>query len=504
MYFDDLNNKFDKLSAVFNPYNYGYAYEINVNKFGCSSTKKLMTLGRFSHGDVVFMPDEKTVYMVDHTTGKVSQTLFAIPTKHCQCFFFSLHVLMYVFLWFSLLGREIGGGLFRFVAKRKGDLSSGTLYAAKLKPVIGTLEKFTMKWIELGTSSNSELLVRANSIKFTDMFDYIPSARNCRLREVNVKSKVECIDVKDNAEKWAAFFETRRYAALKGATIEFANVKGLTFDRNTGKLFMSITRISRRDRIMLQDDVTGSSNDVKVPSADCGVLYEMPVKESDDTEFDTAEFRTAYRGNGEFGVFGENSCSIEDPANPGALSSIPGHNQFLLAEDSCKLDAAGNTVSCGHENNALWSMDPFLPRGRRGDKRQKTRILTVPPLASVDSMEWYPKVGGKAFISVGLNKMYREGFDNPVDPSNPESTFGYMGPLQSEVRILCTIPVFSRHGTKCYGLWTAILMANTLFFWNSQKADQRRPELRAVKPVCNDEKPGKGSKFQCPEGVVSF
>lgn len=334
-------------------------------------------------------------------------------------------------------GREIGGGLYRFIAKRKGDLSSGTLYAAKLKPVTGTLEKFTMKWIELASSSNPELLVRAGSIKFSDMFDYIPSARNCRLKEVSVKSTTECIDVKDKAEKWAAFFETRRFAALKGATTEFANAKGLTFDRNTGKLFMSISRIGRRDRIMLQDDITGSSNDIKVPTAECGVLYEMPVEESDDTEFDTSEFRTAYRGTGDFGVFGENSCSIEDPANPGSLSSIPGHNQFLLAEDSCRLDTSGTRASCGHENNALWAMDPFLPRNRRNDNRQKTRILTVPSLSSVDSVEWYPKVAGSAFISVGVNKLYGEGFDNPVDTRNPEASFGYMGPLQSEVRFLC-------------------------------------------------------------------
>lgn len=69
-YFNDFNNKFSELQAIFNPYNYGYAYEIEVNKFGCSATRKLMTLGRFSHGDVVIMPDQRTVYMLDHTTGE--------------------------------------------------------------------------------------------------------------------------------------------------------------------------------------------------------------------------------------------------------------------------------------------------------------------------------------------------------------------------------------------------------------------------------------------------
>lgn len=69
-YFDDLENKFQKLSDLFNPYNYGYAFEIDVDKHGCTSPTKLMTLGRFSHGDITIMPDGKTVYMVDTTAGK--------------------------------------------------------------------------------------------------------------------------------------------------------------------------------------------------------------------------------------------------------------------------------------------------------------------------------------------------------------------------------------------------------------------------------------------------
>lgn len=357
-----------------------------------------MTLGRFSHGDISIMPDQRTVYMLDHTTG-----------------------------------RDIGGGFFRFIAKRAGDLTSGTLYAAKLKPVLGTLEKFTISWIELASASNGELFLKSNSLKFTDMFEYIPAARNCRLRTVNVKSTVECLDHKKDAEKWGAFFETRRFAALKGATIEFANAKGLTFDRNTNKLFMSINRISRRDKIMLQDDVKGSSNNVKVPSAECGVLYEMQVTKTGTTEYDTKTFRMFYRGRSDFGAVGANKCNVENAANPGALSSIPGHNQFLVAEDSCKIETNGRGVVCGHENNALWSMDPFVPRNGREEDREKTRILTAPPLTSVDSIEWYPKVGGVSVISAAVNELYGAGFDNLVDREQPEAVFGYMGPFQSKV-----------------------------------------------------------------------
>lgn len=75
-YFNDLDNKFQKLTEIFNIYNYGYAFEVEVDKSGCTSASKLMTLGRFSHGDISIMPDGKTVYMVDTTTGNRTFTNF--------------------------------------------------------------------------------------------------------------------------------------------------------------------------------------------------------------------------------------------------------------------------------------------------------------------------------------------------------------------------------------------------------------------------------------------
>lgn len=318
-----------------------------------------------------------------------------------------------------------------------------------------------MSWIKMGSASNSELVAKSKEIKFLDMFDYIPAARNCRLTFVSIKSNLECLDVKDG-NPWAAFFETRRFAALKGASIEFANARGLVFDKNTNKLFMSINRISRRDRIMLVDDVEGSSNDIKVPAADCGVLYEMTVQESKDTEFDVKTFQTAYRGTGNFGVSEANKCNVEEPSNPSDLASIPGHGQLLVAEDSCSVSSLGGEVSCGHEHNALWAMDSFVPKGRKKQEREKTRILTAPSMSSVESMVWYPKLKDMSAITAALNQVYQEGSDSPVNQENPQAIFGFMGPFKSE------------------------------------GADQRRPEVRALKPKCNNEKPNKTSRFQCP------
>lgn len=81
VYLEDLDNKFANLMNVFNPYHYGYAYEVRINKGGCAKPNKLMTLGRFSHGSTVIMPDQRTVYMLDATSGEGN--IFYSHVKAC-------------------------------------------------------------------------------------------------------------------------------------------------------------------------------------------------------------------------------------------------------------------------------------------------------------------------------------------------------------------------------------------------------------------------------------
>jgi hypothetical protein len=42
-------------------------------------------------------------------------------------------------------------GFFMFKASKVNDLSSGTLYAAKWTAADGAVDKFTVKWIKLGS-----------------------------------------------------------------------------------------------------------------------------------------------------------------------------------------------------------------------------------------------------------------------------------------------------------------------------------------------------------------
>ncbi|WP_217619514.1 alkaline phosphatase PhoX, partial [Achromobacter sp. GbtcB20] len=76
-----------------NPSNYGHMAEVTVNADDTASIKNHYCMGRISHELVQVMPDQRTVLMGDDATNS---------------------------------------GYFVFVADKEKDLSSGTLYVAKV------------------------------------------------------------------------------------------------------------------------------------------------------------------------------------------------------------------------------------------------------------------------------------------------------------------------------------------------------------------------------------
>ena len=105
-----------------NPYHYGHMPEVIVNPDGTGSIKKHFCMGRISHELVQVMPDQRTALMGDDATNS---------------------------------------GLFVFVADKEKDLSSGTLYVAKvgsgfsIDPKVGTAAPLT--WIKMGSATSAEI-----------------------------------------------------------------------------------------------------------------------------------------------------------------------------------------------------------------------------------------------------------------------------------------------------------------------------------------------------------
>ena len=171
-----------------NPYRYGYIVEVPEPTTEETPTPvKRYALGRLSHEVGLAMPDGRTVYLSDDWDG---------------------------------------GVFFKFVADRKRDLSSGTLYAAKLhQDATDDPAKagFDVEWIELAHGEESEIeswIAEYDGQAESADADYITDD------EVRDWANGEADDDR------VAFLEPRKAAAAKGATNEWQKLEGLATKPN--------------------------------------------------------------------------------------------------------------------------------------------------------------------------------------------------------------------------------------------------------------------------------
>lgn len=176
------------------PYHYGHLPEVIVHKDGTASIVKHYCLGRISHELVEVMPDNRTVLMGDDATN---------------------------------------GGYFVFVADREKDLSSGTLYVARLATELTSVDPKVaatgMQWIRLGSATSADIGKLADTLSASDILQVEhKDPSDASFTRIMVGGKVEWVKVKPGMEKAAAFLETHRFAALVGASVGFTKMEGTT------------------------------------------------------------------------------------------------------------------------------------------------------------------------------------------------------------------------------------------------------------------------------------
>lgn len=185
-------NVYGSTSAA-NPYHYGHLPEVTVNPDGTGSCKKHYCMGRISHELVQVMPDNRTVLMGDDYTN---------------------------------------GGLFMFVADREKDLSSGTLYVAKVGAgfsIDPAAAGAPLSWIKLGSATSAEIEALANTLKPTDIMQVATTdPGDTSFTKIFMDGKANWVKLNPGMEKAAAFLETHRYANLVGASMGFTKLEGTT------------------------------------------------------------------------------------------------------------------------------------------------------------------------------------------------------------------------------------------------------------------------------------
>jgi secreted PhoX family phosphatase len=191
-----------------NPYNYGHLPEVTVNADGSGTLVKHYCLGRISHELIEVMPDRRTVLMGDDYTNS---------------------------------------GMFLFIADKKEDLSSGTLYVAKLGDGFSIDPKDAgakLSWIKLGHATSDEIKKLANTLKPSDIMTVLKTDPNDpSFTKIYYDGVANWVKINPGMEKAAAFLETHRYAYLMGGSMGFSKMEGTTANTRDKVAYFALQNI---------------------------------------------------------------------------------------------------------------------------------------------------------------------------------------------------------------------------------------------------------------------
>lgn len=388
-YYDQMGDYYGGDLTKLNSYDYGWTPEIKVvSKKGDVEVKKHYSMGRFAHELAYILPDERTVLLSDDGTNV---------------------------------------GLFMFIADKPKDLSSGTLYAAKWHQTSSKgAGSADLGWINLGHSSNANIKKALDQkLKFSDIFEKASKNGNtcpASFKSVNTTMGAECLKLKDGMDEIASRLETRRYAALKGATTEFRKMEGISYNPNDNVAYLAMSEIAKGMEDLKQKGKPsdkydgGSYNDIKLEYNKCGAVYELQFKEG---TFIPKSMSAIVAGIPDSSLKG-NKCSVDSLANPDNVTYMTNTNTLIIGEDT----------GSGHQNDYIWSFNT--------KSKKLTRIQTTPYGSETTSPYYYNNINGHGYIMSVVQHPYGEGdaltkeADMPKVAENKEDMrayTGYIGPF---------------------------------------------------------------------------
>jgi secreted PhoX family phosphatase len=330
-----------------NPYHYGVLPEVSVGRDGSTEVVKHYAPGRYAREMVEVAADDRTVIGGDD--GK--NTMLSM-----------------------------------FVADKRRDLSSGTLYAAKVTQVSadngGT---YDLDWIKLGHATDLEIEAMVNGgITFSDIFDVaLSDPSDATYTKVTTYMGTEWLRLKPGMEKAAAFLETRRYAAYRGATTEFSKMEYIAFNKEDRKFYLTISRV--------EAGMADNQGDIQIARNDGGIILEMQTDRA-QRDTDGRRIQSAFVGTtlvsipelvgGWLGGAEDaegNRCEQDKVCGPDNLRYVSSIRTLFLGEDTSR-----------RNNNYVWAFNI--------DTRKLSRILSVPMGAEATGLTIAPDINGYAYI----------------------------------------------------------------------------------------------------------
>lgn len=347
-----LNEVYFKSEQTANPYNHGIIPEVTVNADGSTKVVKHYAMGRGTWEMSKVMPDGKTAYFGDDGT----------------------HGLMAM-----------------FVADKSGDLSAGTVYAAKWTQTSADQGgKANLTWVKLGHGTDTELKALADSASFSAIFDAVaPTGEVCPTGYKRVRSGStadECLILRTGQEKAAAFLETRRYAALKGATTEFTKMEGIAVNDKDKRLYLAMSAI----RDSMTDTSGEPANDIKLAKNSAGATYSADLK-AGQVDSTGAAINSDYVASNmyvESALLGEPLSAADSLGNTANPEKIANTDNIFFAEKMRTLFIGEDSGM--HVNNFVWAYNV--------DTKKLTRILSAVAGAENTGLQVIEDLNGHAYI----------------------------------------------------------------------------------------------------------
>ncbi len=369
---------------VFKPYRYGYPVEVTVAENGDTKAAKHFAMGRVAVELAKVMPDMRTAYISDDGTNV---------------------------------------GFFMFVADRAQDLSSGTLYAAKWHQVHnGSGGYADLSWINLGHADNASIQKAIEGgVTFSDIFTAVDPESDGSCQEgftsISTTDGHECLQVKTGMETIASRVETRRYAAMQGATTEFRKEEGITFDPDSSTLYVAMSEIAKGMEDGSKQD-KGGPNHIRLPQNKCGAVYGLDIASNATIGSDYVA-RNMYgvvngipRTYAKDGDYANNSCDINGISNPDNVAYMINRKTLIIGEDT----------GSGHQNDVIWAYNV--------DSQKLTRIQTTPYGSETTSPYFYPDINGYSYLMSVVQHPYGESDEDKLsDPADSAGYTGYIGPM---------------------------------------------------------------------------
>jgi secreted PhoX family phosphatase len=336
-----------------NPYNYGHLPEVTVNADGTASIKKHYCMGRISHELVQVMPDNRTVFMGDDATNS---------------------------------------GYFVFVADTEKDLSSGSLYVAKvgagfnIDPA-GAGAAAPLSWIKLGSATSAEIRNLANTLKATDIMTLSTTdPQDASFTKITANGKVEWIKLKPGMEKAAAFLETHRYAAYVGASMGFTKMEGTTVNTKDKVAYSALQNI--QSSMVAGNAANVAGNGISVPKQlVAGAVMALNLRGG---QKDTAGNAIA----SEWMPVDTKALLVGEDISADALGNT-GNPDKIANPDNLKFSEKMRTLFIGedssqHVNNFLWAYNI--------DTKVLSRIMSIPAGGESTGLHAVDELNGWTYI----------------------------------------------------------------------------------------------------------